>query len=155
MLSGYEDIFALASRLSESPRWFDGNGVPRFCAHHPRYCADIYAHEVVLLLISCQACGREIPVQLSRSSMDDLRAHMMKLEKTSLAQRVKDGSIHYGDPPTHEDDRGEYCHAGCTMNCWDLRVVEFWHRPDMEWTRVPELEIELPDLKDPNREVLS
>lgn len=31
----------------------------------------------------------------------------------------------YGDPPHHD---GEFCHAGCTMNCDDLAIVEYWHR---------------------------
>lgn len=151
MLNSYDDLFALADRLSEKPRWFDVHGVPRFCDHHPRHCPDIYADAVALIVISCQSCGREIPVQMSHGSGEALRAHMMGLEDVALAQRVKDGTLHYGDPPAHEDDRGEYCHAGCTMNCWDLRVLEFWARPEFDWARFSALEIELPDLHDPNR----
>ena len=151
MLSSYEDLFALADRLGEKPRWFDENGVPRFVDHHPRHAADIYADEVALVLISCQRCGCEIPVQMSHSTGDDLRATLMGREPVTLAARVKDGTIHYGDPPVHNDDRPEYCHAGCTMSCWDLRVIEFWHRPDWDWVRDLALEIELPDAAAPER----
>jgi hypothetical protein len=35
------------------------------------------------------------------------------------------------------------------MNCLDLRVVQYWHHKDdsvmLEWERVAELEIALPD----------
>ena len=145
MLSDYEDIFALAQKCGEVPCWFDENGVPRFCAHHPRHCADIYATEVALLLISCQRCGFEMRGQVSYGPGS---------LTVSLATRVEEGSIHYGDPPTH-DDHGEYCHAGCTMNCWDLRVIEFWRMkwngPRFSWERASELEVELPDLRDPER----
>ncbi len=150
MLGDYEDIFVLAMRLGETPRWFDEHGVPRFCDHHPSSCPDIYATEVALVLISCQRCGLKLPVQMSRGPGDVLRH-----DRITLTELVKDGTIHYGDPPAHED-RGDYCHAGCTMNCWDLRVIEFWCRSGslgFEWARVPELEIELPDARDPERVV--
>lgn len=150
MLSGYEDIFALADRLGEKPRWFDEHGVPRFCEHHPRHCPDIYATEAALVLISCQRCALEIHVQMSRSSGDDLRTDLMKLPPTTLADQVRGGTIHYGDPPSHDSD-GEYCHAGCTMNCWDLRILEFWTRASWDWERVTALEIELPDLRNEDR----
>lgn len=33
------------------------------------------------------------------------------------------------------------CAAGPTMNCDDLAVIEYWHRPDWEWERDKALEI--------------
>jgi hypothetical protein len=143
MTGGYEDIRELAARAGVTPQWWDEHGTPRFAEHHPVHCPNIYAEEVVLLLIACQLCGHEMPVQMSVSSMDQVRASMMDVKFTSLADRVRSGVIHYGDPPWH-DEGGEFCHAGCTMNCDDLRVLEFWRRKNYEWSRVDELEIELP-----------
>lgn len=198
----------LLSAAKIPPLWWDENGTPRFAEHHPNMCPDIYADEVVLVVISCQGCGTEFPVQMSWSQMDAVRELAMRgtrgfcgqlldrlanvlaelaltgspaealkeviakrddaraYEPPSLAQQVRAGTIHYGDPPNTE-----CCPAGATMNCWDLRVVEFWARgfalrrirepenkdPSMaaaeynDWTRVPELEIELPDATDPER----
>ena len=44
---------------------------------------------------------------------------------------------HYGDPPNMG-----CCPAGPTMNCEDIKILEFWEMVDMRWVRVPELEIE-------------
>jgi hypothetical protein len=150
MKSGYEDILALAAGQQQpvSPQWWDENGVPRFVAHDPHYCPNIYANEVVLLEIACQRCERRQPVQMCSSSFDEVRARMMNRAFTSLATQIETGVIHYGDPPHHHHERGGFCHAGCTMNCYDLRVIEFWRRDTGDWTRVPELEIALPDAKD-------
>lgn len=173
MLGDYEDILALVRRYNDlrghllvplKPLWWDEHGVPRFCEHHPRHCPDIYADEVALVLISCQLCGTEMPVQMSHSA-SSARLHQMVIVSgvlgvkaseiklpppSSLAEAVDNESIHYGDPPYHEVE-GRFCHAGCTMNVWDLRVIEFWHRPNREWIRVPVLEVDLPDLVDPER----
>jgi hypothetical protein len=145
----YPDIAALAGRCTydRQPQWWDENGVPRFAPHHPTLCPCIYAIEVVLLKISCQSCGQEFLVQLSVSEMTRVR-HMRLYPKNpyrTLEDRVCDGSIHYGDPPRHDDN--DNCGAGASMNCWDLAVVQFWRRTD-EWIRKPELEIELPDMKE-------
>lgn len=160
MHAGYEDILELGAK----PLWWDENGVPRFKAHAPSLSANIYAIEVVLLKIACQLCGVEQLVQMTWSSMDTVNA-MIRMEwarskstKTkvgnlprnigTLADAVRSGSIHYGDPPYHDGPDGEFCHAGCTMNCYDLAVVEFWKQGDrFEWNRVPELEVALPDAK--------
>lgn len=104
------------------PVWWDEYGTPRYVPHHPSFSPDIYINEIVLLEIACQACGKEFLTQLHRSG---------------LPHKIREGSIHYGDPPAHEG-----CAAGDTMNCNDLRVVEFWERSGLIWQRVPELEIE-------------
>jgi hypothetical protein len=174
MLQDYADIVDLAARLGESPRWHDENGVPRFADHHPSHCPDIYATEVVLLRISCQSCDVEFEVQMSWSQSSALMSQakaMATLKQltgvrlhvgadsaslSSLTMRVKDGAIHYGDPPRHEHGQGRIdiggtC-AGDTMNCWDLKVMEFWTREKTHsWRRVPELEIDLPDMTDSER----
>lgn len=145
MLSTYDDLFALAARLGEKPRWFDSNGAPRFCDHHPDHCPNIYARGVALLLIACQRCGAEASVQLSST-----------LGHGDFPRSIEDGTIAYGDPPTHDvpGSAGTYCHAGCTMSSWTLRVLEFWRARGTvggTWERVPALEIELPDTHDTHR----
>lgn len=135
------------------PEWWDENGVPRFGTHHPTLAPSIYAYEVVLLLIRCAACGKEFAVQMDWSSMDDLRRRMIlpdgDHDAATLSAQVKSGSIHYGDPPrhAHPEPQIERC-AGETMNCDDIKVIEFWRRTeetDHEWARVPELERRLDD----------
>ena len=161
MHAGYEDII---EAIGKPPLWWDEHGVPRFRAHHPKLSPDIYANEVVLLRIACQCCLHEQLVQRTWGSGQAIRwlihvewAALSKGEAVdksrsvrTLADAVRDGSIHYGDPPHHDDDRGEFCHAGCTMNVYDLKIEEFWARkdpPDSGWARVPALEILLPDGK--------
>ena len=151
------------------PLWWDENGVPRYKAHHPSLCPNIYATEVVLLRISCQSCDVEFEVQMSWSQSSEImalaratevirratgiRVHVGDgmIKSRSLAELVKDGSIHYGDPPRHEHGDGRiHIGGGCAgdvMNCWDLKVMEFWRREKVhDWKRVAELEIELPDM---------
>lgn len=156
MRAGYDDIHALAQRLGEQPRWWDMHGVPRYIEHHPSHAADIYANEVALLRISCQLCGTKQLVQMTRSSMDSIRSQIHAewaalsrgapkpdVGPSSLAELIRVGTIHYGDPPHHDVD-GEFCHAGCTMNCDDLAIVEYWHREAGDWQRNSELEGDLP-----------
>jgi DNA-directed RNA polymerase subunit N (RpoN/RPB10) len=59
MLQHYEDIL---SRISEPPRWFDEQGVPRYCEFAPDRIAN--ARECALLAIECQSCGRPFIVAL-------------------------------------------------------------------------------------------
>ena len=179
-------------RCVAAPLWWDANGVPRFAAHHPKLCPDIYADQVALVRISCQGCGHEFLVQLHHSRMEralealrstafcpitsleeavklargashpppeewtkrldaieaDLVARRAVVPQT-LADDVRDNSIHYGDPPNVG-----CCPAGPTMNCWNLSVVEFWHQRPVStfgWFRDHELEIDLNDLTAPER----
>lgn len=174
MLQPYNDILeivdehnlALVAHAPKTrvfvPQWWDENGVPRFATHHPYHCPDIYADEVVLVRISCQACGKEMNVQMSHgttsATMQRLKAFALverelgiKLDRPkvhtviTLANHIVDGTLHYGDPPYH----GDACRIGPTMNCYNLRVVEFWENDSrMGWARRAELEIELPDAKE-------
>src|SRR5882724_7909285 len=119
MLQDYPDI---RNRLGE-PLWYDYNGTPRYDEHQPRLCPDIYARQVVLLRIGCQnECGFECLVQM----------HSGLLSNRKLDRKT----IHYGDPPQHEQ-----CASGCTMNCNDLAVVEWWEKNEKaDWVRMPEHE---------------
>lgn len=122
----YADI---RNRIDEEPRWWDEYGTPRYCEFGPHETADIYRAEACLLLIQCQNCGRTFQVCMSWSPWEG---------EPSLAQQVESRRIHYGDPPNVG-----CCAAGATMNCIDVRVLEFWHEGDAEFERVPELEKEL------------
>lgn len=139
MLADYADI---RSRISEEPKWFDVNGVPRYDEFHPNLGPNIYADESVLFEICCQSCRQKFLVCLEADSMarrgDDARG---------LAAAVTSGALHYGDPPRHGEVGG--CLSGDTMNCYDLRVMQFWRKVEFEWARVPELEVTLPDSSDP------
>jgi hypothetical protein len=137
----YKDILA---QVAVAPVWFDEHAVPRFCQFSPDEVANIYADEVALVLISCQACGEEFKVAFS-----DSRFSISKLiferyigrKITTLGASIKTKCIHYGDPPNMQ-----CCAAGPTMNCDDLRVLEYWkHPPFKEWVRVPRFEIKLGD----------
>lgn len=141
------------------PLWYDEHGVPRYAEHSPALCSDIYADEVALLEIACQACERTFRVQMSAVAGDALlRAHVWahrlgtkvtdtvarELATETIARRIQDGTIHFGDPPRHDQagPAGGACLSGDTMNCDNLQVVEYWRR-DREtrsWERVPELE---------------
>jgi len=135
MKAYYEDI---RKRIKEEPKWFDENGVPRYDEFHPKLCPNIYADEVVLIEIKCQACGRRFLVELSWNIHDEIFRKIPSLE-----ERIKNNSIHYGDPPFHLIN-GKPC-VGNTMNSVPLRVVQFWRyniiKPfGEEWVRVKKLE---------------
>lgn len=125
----YKDI---RDRIAEPPKWFDEEAVPRYCDFSPNQKASIYADEVALVLIACQVCERRFKVALSRSSFHSC---------PTIEAYIRDGSLHYGDPPNVE-----CCPAGATMNCDDLKVLEYWRlnrQGGYEWERVPELEVVL------------
>ncbi len=123
MLNSYDDI---RSRIPESPRWWDENGVPRYVPFTPDETADIYAQECALVLIACQACGAEFLVAFSWPRVGFVRGECKALTPLTL-ERVR--SLHYGDPPNVG-----CCPAGPTMNCDDLRVLEFWRKGGDEFT---------------------
>lgn len=134
MLADYKDI---KDRIKDPILWFDCNGVPRYDDFKPDLSPNIYAEEVCLLKIRCQNCRQEFLVEMNWS-----KANLIFNEhSTSLSEWIKRGTIHYGDPPRHDD------HAGETMNCDDIEVVEFWSQSsdNWEWVRKKELEIKLAD----------
>lgn len=127
MHNDYSDI---RKRIPEPPKWFDSNGVPRYDEFRPEDVPSIYAGEACLMEIACQACGERIMVGMERHRYDGGK---------TLAEAITENFIHYGDPPIH----GDGC-SGNTMNCEDLRVVQYWRRKDFDWERDPTLEVELP-----------
>ncbi len=128
----YNDI---RSKLG-SPQWWDECGVPRYCEFSPKQTNNIYARECALVLIACQNCGQTFKVAMAWNDID-LRTCTRK--PAFDAELII--SLHYGDPPNIE-----CCPSGPTMNCEDLRVLEFWRMgADHDWERVLDLEVLLPD----------
>jgi hypothetical protein len=128
----YNDI---TSRIPEKPKWYDEFAVPRYCEFSPNEVADIYANEVALVHIKCQACRADFFVAFSISMIQRIRGAQ------TLVEQIRDGSLHYGDPPN-----SGCCGSGATMNCHDERVLQYWHkgeRSPFDWQRDPSLEISL------------
>ena len=124
MLCDYKDI---KDKIDEEPKWYDEKGVPRYCEFDPDKVNDIYAREVILLLIECQSCNQKFKVAISQDKMG-----IHKLNS------FKDWDyIHYGDPHRHDDNIGE------TMNCLDLEILEYWEQGKTEWNRLEEYEDKL------------
>lgn len=127
----YHDIL---ERIAAPPDWFDEHAVPRWGEFTPYMAANIYAHEVVLLRVTCQACERSFDVCMS--------AHPLGIDGVrDLEALVRKHDIFYGDPPNVE-----CCAAGPTMNSIPVQVLQFWRRniskeSGLKWSRVPELEI--------------
>lgn len=142
MLPDYEDI---RKRIQIAPLWYDDNGTPRYDRFNPDMLG-VYDQWAMCVEIACQRCGIRFLVGRGWT-----REAFCKhgVEFRDLPSREDVESFHYGDPPRHG------C-VGDTMNCDDIRVVEFWrkdckcagkfHENDcgrFEWRRDPELEIRL------------
>ena len=142
MLPDYQDI---RSRIDEEPKWFDGNGVPRYCKFEPRRTCNIYAREVLLLEIACQSCGKRFHVETNWSRWGYIPSYLERIERET-ARHIKHGGdldlrIGWGDPPRH-DCKG----AGNVMTSDTIRIVEFWCKPSGgEWERKPEYEFRVVD----------
>lgn len=123
----YEDIL---SRIPDPPKWWDEEGVPRYDDFNPHMAANFYADEAALLLIQCQNCGEAFYVCVSNCLNDG---------GSSLATRIKNQTIHYGDPPN-----SGCCHSGPSMNSLPRQVLQYWKLSGSrrrEWKRVASLEI--------------
>lgn len=130
MLQDYPDI---RSRIAKEPTWFDNNGTPRYRDFHPSLMPDIYADECLLYEIECQGCGLKYLV--AESWCKHLNGWRGDDPVAPLSMRVRRKSIHFGDPPCFT------CASGATMNCIDIKTVQFWRRERAgEWRRVLELE---------------
>lgn len=138
-----QDFADIRQAIIRPPQWFDENGTPRYLPHHPDLCPDIYADEIALLLISCQSCGRQFPVQMSTSPIERAERHLMQSRFSdsirfwrSMRGKTKAWyPLHYGDPPAHS------C-VGSTMDCEYIAVVQLWHRNEKHaWVRLPEYEV--------------
>jgi len=139
MLEDYKDI---RKRIKDPILWFDSNGVPRYDKFNPDMCPNIYADEVILMEIACQDCREKFNVEMHWSTSDKIFGR----SSTSLSECIKSGNLpHYGDPPRHsrdEDDESYYC-TGVTMNCEDIKVIEYWYRDEStkhDWKRDNTLE---------------
>jgi hypothetical protein len=134
----YEDILQLTER---EPIWFDEYAVPRFCEFSPKAIANIYADECALVLIQCQECHTEFQVAFSESKVN---IHKLLIQKAlgrkmgTLAESIRSHAIHYGDPPNIG-----CCGAGATMNCDDIKVLQYFRRSRFDWKRDKRLEIDL------------
>jgi len=123
----YSDI---RDRLGK-PLWFDEAGVPRYCDFHPARCANIYAMEAVLLVITCQMCHEEFRVAISRDDEKDPPLHALILKK----------ELEYGDPPN------ACCDIGAPTSSEPHRVLEYWSRAHVQyepptWRRDDRFEVE-------------
>ena len=130
VLQPYPDI---VDKLGK-PIWWDEVGCPRYEPFHPDLCNNIYATEAALLEIACQKCNGRFYVAVS---LDPMRAYK---KETTLAQLVEKGAYLFGDPPQHLNAK-----IGCVGYCMSsimIRVVEFWHRPNLEWEREKTHEVE-------------
>jgi hypothetical protein len=147
----HHDYADIRSLIPQEPDWWDEYAVPRYGSFAPNKLADIYSDECALVMIACQACGHKFPVAFSSSSMSRLREAMARgakepkdyepfIKNTLLEQAVIAKALHYGDPPNIN-----CCAGGATMNCDDLKVLEFWRKENWDWKRHPELEVELED----------
>lgn len=109
-----------------NPQWWDEAGVPRYCTFEPSKKNDIYHDEVCLLKVECQACRSSFLVALSGKS-------------PSLADSIRSGDIHYGDPPNNQ-----CCPTGPSMNSIPRKVEQFWRRVRGSWVRYFEFEQIIP-----------
>lgn len=140
MNPSYHDI---TSRIAEAPGWWQEGGVPRYGTFTPDGTASIYATEAALVEIACQACGTRFNVAFQADKMDIYAGK-------GIADSIRDGSLHYGDPPNTG-----CCPSGPTMSSEPVRVVEYWskdharyvekgvvtdYRKYSEWVRDPLLE---------------
>ena len=98
MLQHYEDIL---SRIAEPPRWFDEQGVPRYCEFAPDRIANIHARECALLAIECQSCGRPFIVALDAGTANHnvISRPGQEREWRTLADIIRSHQIEYRDPP--------------------------------------------------------
>jgi hypothetical protein len=139
MFTDYRDI---TERITEPPKWWDENGVPRYAEFEPHLAANIYAVEVALVEIACQACGKHFEVAFSGQGGAGAGEN-----GRSMANKIRGGEMEYGDPPDYGN-----CRDGATMTCYNLRVIQYWIRPKGwgDWIRDPILEINLPEKNDHN-----
>lgn len=127
MKCGYHDI---TDRLG-TPIWWDEYGVPRYCDFSPLESANIYARQVALVEISCQACGHRFPVCFSSGS-----EVLIDEDARSVKDGIIDRTLFYGDPPNWE-----CCGSGATMTSETVRVLQCWERDTRyEWVRLHALE---------------
>ena len=112
----------IRERIDGKPKWWDENGVPRYCKFSPDETANIYRNECALCVIACQNCGHAFQVAFSEDSTG------LEFERPSLSELIDDRKLHYGDPPN-----ADCCAAGASMNSVMMRVIEYWKTPEGEF----------------------
>ena len=120
----YEDVM---SRIAEPPTWWT-NGFPRFGPFQPT-AVDIYTRCVALVHTKC-LCGFDFHEAV----------HVVGGEKQieAFKARVAQGRIGMGDPPNAcEYLSGRPC-DGQSSTSREIRVLEFWERPDYPTDGLPE-----------------
>ena len=121
----HHDYSDITNLTDASPKWYDENGVPRYCNFHPDHLAYNYAAEAALVLIECQACKTKFHVAFSELNLKHkLWDESQKKRVAFLSDLISDRTLHYGDPPnTH------CCSTGPTMNSIPISVIEYWVKP--------------------------
>lgn len=125
MLRSYREI---TDKMGE-PLWWDGNGVPRYVPFSPD-ATGVYDHAVGLVEIACQDCGKRFEVAFEYDH------HRWNGSELVAYKRPDPQTLHYGDPPNHD------C-VGDTMNCEDLRVLQWWEKEHLDWVRVSDMEVKI------------
>lgn len=133
MKADYADI---RSRITEQPTWFDKAGTPRYGEFSPGSTPSIYADEAALVLIECQACAATFRVAFDCDKQQTILRNV-----PTLAARISDGAIGYGDPPRHG------C-SGDTMTSNAVSVLEYWRKDRFDWVRDPTFEVRFEEAPD-------
>jgi hypothetical protein len=132
----YQDIIDRAG----APDWYSDGGVPRYGEFNPERVG-IYARWVCFFECACQECDARfrVAVDLTRNDAGRVRPPRIWFPSSKGI-----GSFYYGDPPRW--GHGESCIAGDTMSAVPVRVLEFWHQPNVlhGWERAPEYELVMP-----------
>ncbi len=121
MHQNYHDI---RSRIDAVPLWYDEKAVPRYVPFEPRFVANIYASEVVLARVECQACGHPFNVAFSATPTGAASRAAYPEQGPLLADLIRGDALKYGDPPNIG-----CCPAGATMGSVMRRVLEYWVKP--------------------------
>ena len=159
MHRSYRDI---TSRISEEPKWWDENAVPRYDDFNYRDLG-VYIRYAILAEIACQSCHKRMKVGVGYEQ-HQITSHFKDGEHCFTAvptDIVKEANnFAWGDPPNHgcvgdtmgavetailqvwqegPDERGEWNEK---LGCTTLREEDFqWHRreelegsiPTPEW----------------------
>lgn len=121
----YKDIIESAG---VDPKWYDENGVPRFCEFHPWRAVRPDAHEAFLIEVGCQDCGR-----------------LFKVAMTWLKSDAEDGVSEFSGLPLSSGKAFQYgalpnvgcCQIGPTMSSDFVGVLEGWRRASMQpWEKL-------------------
>lgn len=125
MKADYKDI---TSRINEEPKWYDEHGVPRYDDIDPYLAPNIYADEVVFMIIACQHCKKRFVVEISYSPMDpDANNGSPFTERLENLDKYRYVPLSYKDPPRHD------C-IGDTENSEIIKIIELWERDERsEW----------------------